>query len=543
MMPTFRTSAWVPALLVVGAVSCNIDQRDPSLAGGVSVSTNASPGDGGSVTPPSVEETDDVGPPTVGEGEGGGPRSDLNDRLVENAEGANDAGADISPSVVAGQVVFQLVRSGDGFGQITLAIPGGDVLRCDSGCQATVASGSMVRVTAAPGAYSVVRAWSEPDCVALETCELRVDQSRTLDVELQLGYNVAFVTSQVYTVDALPRAGEPANQECARLAASAGLHGSRWVAWLAADGATTAPEDDIVPYQFFQSRGGWVRPDGVPFVASLDALRAGAVLHAMNVTEHRAVTRNSAWSAARLDGTLRRITLSDGDDVAIDCASWTSVDPTLSGSVSTPSGVGNAWTGETIQTCDGRAALHCFGDDPAPELSIVPTPGRLAFLSSSTFTPSSGILAADELCQRDACEAGLTGSNDCNISLGTQRIFRSYLHTQTQPAWERFDLTGPTWVRPDGIAWLTSAAHLAGDASARLTGLNVTATLQYVVTGAGLAWLGASSGEETCSDWTSETDMGRTTRFKDASTGSTLTQVGGVFFTCDAPAQLLCLQD
>lgn len=538
-----RTSAGVFGLLSMGMMSCSIDQREPSLAGSGSLSTDASAGDGDLVTPPGVEGRDDAGALSVEDGEIGGPLSDPSGRLGENGQVADDADAGMFPSVVAESVVFRLVRSGDGFGQVSLALPNGDVQRCDSGCEATVASGSMVRVTATPETYSVVRAWSEPDCAALATCELRVDQSRTLDVEVQLAYNVAFVTSQVYAVDALPRAGEPANQECARLAALAGLHGARWVAWLAADGATTAPEDDVVPYQFFQSRGGWIRPDGVPFVTSLDSLRAGAVLHAMNVTEQRVVTQNSAWSAARLNGTLRRLTMSDGNDVAIDCASWTSVDSTLFGSVSTPTGVGSQWTGETVQTCDRRAALHCFGDDLARELAIVPTPGRLAFLSSSTFTPSSGISAADELCQRDACEAGLTGSNACNVSLGTQRIFRSYLHTQTQPAWERFDLAGPTWVRPDGIAWLTSAAHLSGDASARRTGLNVTATLQYAVGGAGLAWLGASSGEETCSDWTSDSGMGRTTRFQDASTGSSLTQVGGLFFTCDVAAPVLCLQD
>lgn len=314
------------------------------------------------------------------------------------------------------------------------------------------------------------------------------------------------------------------------------MHGARWVAWLASDGPSTAPEDDIVPGQFFQNTGGWVRPDGAPFARSLSSLMAGAVLHAMNVTELGAVTTRSAWSAARLDGTLRRV-----NNAAVDCAGWTSSDPGLFGSISTSDGVGNNWTGEFIAACSGTAALHCFGDDPGPELAIVTALGRLAFVSSSRFTPGAGVIAADELCQRDACAAGLTGSPNCTTNLGTQRTFRSYLHTAAQPAWQRFDLNGPTWVRPDGIAWLTSAADLADDASARLTGLNVTPALQYLVNDE-RTWLGASSGEETCSNWTSSAGAGRSVSFNDASPGRTLTAVGFANTECTLAAPVFCLE-
>jgi hypothetical protein len=93
-------------------------------------------------------------------------------------------------------------------------------------------------------------------CGGQPSCTTTAAQNPNLRVDFQLGYNVAFVSSQRYSVGPMPPVGSAANQECARLAAAVGVHGSRWVAWLAAEGPSLAVGDDITPSQFLQNAAG-----------------------------------------------------------------------------------------------------------------------------------------------------------------------------------------------------------------------------------------------------------------------------------------------
>jgi hypothetical protein len=318
-------------------------------------------------------------------------------------------------------------------------------------------------------------------------------------------YNVAFVSSQRYSIAELPVPGDAANRECARLAAAAGLLGSRFVAWLASPGSSAAGADAISPGRSFQHRGGWVRTDGQSVAQSLASLTRGELLHPILLDENGvAPATASAWTGASSAGTLAR----ESTPGALSCLNWTSSAAAESAVIALSN---TTYLGEGVTAlCSGSNRLLCFGDDSDSELPVAPLTGRLAFLSQATFNTSTGLAGADAICQGEACAAGLTGSNACSSNPGSARVFKAYLHTSTQAAWERFDLSGPNWQRPDGVAWLRDAADLAADAKDRLTGLTVRADGSNALQG--VAWVGSQAGTN-CGDWSeSPQDRAPTTR-------------------------------
>jgi hypothetical protein len=440
----------------------------------------------------------------------------LDDRtpgIVSSVDGSTSSGGNAPSSAGAGsasvpscsgaaclalagarEVTLSLLVRGDGVGGIRVLRDDGSEQPCRDECSIRVASGTQLRLAATPGLNTVLR-WSVAGCGSEPTCRLRVDSDLVVEATLELAYNVAFVTSQRYTVAALPRPGNAANQECARVAAAAGLHGSHFVAWLASPGATADAADDVTPAGSFQHRGGWVRPDGLPVARSLASLTRGELLHPIRLDENGAVqTATSCWTAVSTAGTLAP----ESAPGAKSCRDWTSSDPADQGgiAVSNTTYLGEGFTA----ACSASNTFLCFGDDSDAELPAAALTGRLAFLSRAFFDPSTGRAAADAICQDEACAASLTGSNDCTSNPGSARIFKAYLHTSSQAAWERFDLSGPNWQRPDGITWLPNAANLAADAKDRLTGLTVRADGSYVLSG--LAWVGNQTGAN-CRDWSS----------------------------------------
>jgi hypothetical protein len=401
-------------------------------------------------------------------------------------------------------VEFRVAVGGDGLGSVTFEPPNQPAQTCPEACTAIVAPGTDLLLTASPGLNSLVRGWSIPGCGSTDTCRVHVDADTSMELTLELAFNVAFTTSQVYSASGVPRPGAEANQECARLAGAAGLHGSRFVAWLSAEGSTTDVADDVTPSALFQHRGGWVRTDGEPVARSLAALTRGEVLHPIELDEQRNLPASEySWSATSTAGLANRSTL---DGSVSNCNDWSTNDVAFTGGAIPNYGV---WLGEGFATyCTVRNTLLCFGDDSDLEVPLPRSPGRLAFLSASSFTASGGIAGADGICQREACEAALTGSTNCIANPGTARTFKAYLHTSTQRAWERFDLSGPSWVRVDGVQWLPDAADLSIDASHRLTGMNVRLDSSYGLPQS--AWVGDVAGRASCQNWTSESaaDLG-----------------------------------
>jgi hypothetical protein len=115
--------------------------------------------------------------------------------------------------------------------------------------------------------------------------------------------------------------------------------------------------------------------------------------------------------------------------------------------------------------------------------------GRRAFVSTGVFNPSSGVAAADSLCQNEG-----------------DRSFLALLSTGQSSATARFDLTVPTWVRPDGIPWLDDPTKLA--AGEVLAALNVDVARNYrgytpVWTGSTTPGMPSAGVAQSCGDWSS----------------------------------------
>jgi len=447
------------------------------------------------------------------------------------SEGSQGAALDTSDNV---SVDFSLDFAGDKFGSVTINVPDRPPRTCSEPCAGSVPHGTVISLQATPGLNSTFRGWSVPSCGAASTCQVQVDLDTQFSAEFGFDYNIAFVTSQSYSATGVPRPGAAANQECARLAGLAGLHGSRYIAWIVGEGPTTSEVDDITPSSFFQHSGGWVRMDGRPVARSLAALLRGELLHPLQLDEWGELAASTfSWSGASADGKVRR------PSVGL-CNDWTTDDASMSGS-SAPNGTVD-WGGSYGGRCNAINSLLCFGDDSDAQVPLPAIAGRLAFISASSFTSSTGIASADALCQQDACAAGLTGSADCTVNLGSARTFKSYLHTSVRRAWERFDLNGPTWVRTDGVQWLPSAAELADDASERFTALNVLANGTYLG-GTAAAWTGDVAGTTTCEDWTNGTTAADGGFARIDQGGGAPLHTQGLTLGCEGSARLICLQE
>src|SRR5207244_775845 len=130
-------------------------------------------------------------------------------------------------------------------------------------------------------------------------------------------------------------------------------------------------------------------------------------------------------------------------------------------------------------SCAATFHLYCFGVDYNSPVTVTPTPGRIAFLSSKQVDPSKGMASADALCQSEATGAGLSGS------------YLALLSTSSASAVSRFSATGGTWVRPDGIPLVNQATDLLNFDPSRdvVAALNIAADKSYVLP-SGDTWTG-----------------------------------------------------
>jgi hypothetical protein len=100
-----------------------------------------------------------------------------------------------------------------------------------------------------------------------------------------------------------------------------------------------------------------------------------------------------------------------------------------------------------------------------------PVAGRQAFVTVQTFAvDASGPAKADQLCATEAATAGLSGT------------FKALLAMTSQSAISRvpFSLTGPNWVRLDGVP--LAALPLALAAGQIDAPLNVSSARSYLAT-------------------------------------------------------------
>lgn len=176
--------------------------------------------------------------------------------------------------------------------------------------------------------------------------------------------------------------------------------------------------------------------------------------------------------------------------------------------------------------------------DRVVNVSVPPTPSRLAFLTPSELSLSTinGIEDLDAACQMEAELGGL--------SSGGQPSFKALARNgQTAPAL-RFDPDGLPWARPDNVLLMATAAGLT--AQDLLAPPSLASDGTYLPTRTGLGsvfWTGASHWGSTvnanCNDWmTSSSAAQGTVGSADIATAPSNYRT----FTCDQPAHLLCLE-
>jgi hypothetical protein len=308
-------------------------------------------------------------------------------------------------------------------------------------------------------------------------------------------YNYVFVTSRTYLPGQDIRSAADADARCQALANAPGSTvggGRHYKAWIS-EGTTPAIDRLLQPGQRSRARG-FIRPDGRAFGDDLDSLAGdGAIFHAPQLDE-----------AGRLVPTL--------EDGHVYVATGTLYDGRVAPAADWQGGhyeYGNAeatsfsWTAvdsnDNVKPLTPDVHLYCFGVDLATPLVRTKgsEPARKAFVTHAKFDPALGVTAADDLCRSERPPG--EEKND----------YLALLSQVPQPgtsgaAADRFDLSGPTWERFDGIPLLRKASDLRS--AAVLTPLNVDSLGVYLSSDE--VWTGSESPGEaaapvvSCHNWT-----------------------------------------
>ena len=159
-----------------------------------------------------------------------------------------------------------------------------------------------------------------------------------------------FVTSKEYAGAIGDGGVVAADQECAALAAAAGLPGT-FRAWLSAAGQSS-------PSARFTNKSTrpYRRLDGTQVAADFGAL-ASTLKSTISFTEKRVeIPFSYVWTATNGDGMA---TIGGGD-----CAGWTSADPAVKGGSGESDDTVSEWTAFGDTACSMMARLYCFEQPP-----------------------------------------------------------------------------------------------------------------------------------------------------------------------------------
>lgn len=306
-------------------------------------------------------------------------------------------------------------------------------------------------------------------------------------------FNRVFVTSTLQDGNLGGLAG--ADAICAARAAGAGLPGS-YVAWLSTSSVNAISR--------LGSARGFVRIDGKPFANSAADIVANRVFNPIRLNES-GVDVSSGVSPGASNLTVFTGTLDDGTvAMGATCNDFTDNSPPTAGLPNARrgevSGGPVTWTARQNSNCSTTRRLYCFQvDHTGADLVPAPTAGKIAFVSTKTFTPGPavGIDGADALCAANATSAGLVGT------------YKALLATTTASAASRVTLA-PLYVRPDGIPIASGSTIAAGgplDSGIwqRADGSYVPATGDLAYTGAPSPSAVAPTLAASCDDWTSTT--------------------------------------
>jgi hypothetical protein len=398
---------------------------------------------------------------------------------------------------------------GGATGTVTSAPAG---INCGADCSELFTSGTGVVLTATAGMSSVFGGWSG-DCASARfntTCAVSMAAARNVTATFAELPNRMFVTSTTQTGNLGGLAG--ADAICRTRALAAGLSGT-YVAWLST--STVNAIDRLA------SASGWVRVDGRPVFNTRADIVAGASQYRPTMNE---------FGATSEDQFLHTGTAGNGTATGTLCLDWST---TIGAGVAAGRNrfSGRQWTNGSTNSCAGASPIYCFGVDRQGAAYTPASTNRKAFLSNSLFNPSTGLAAADALCQADATAAGLSGT------------FLAMLATATASAQSRFNLLGAPWVRVDEVVmaptplqFFTSPYWAAG--MNMFAGGGIAVSNSAAFSGASTPSIAGTFGS-TCTDWTVNTGVafGGNTDDANVSVG-----FGGLTLSCAMPRPVYCLQ-
>jgi hypothetical protein len=313
-------------------------------------------------------------------------------------------------------------------------------------------------------------------------------------------YNRAFVTSQTYGV---PWVGATqAAFRCRDAAAAGGLDG----AWFVLLGDESTRPEQRPP---IASARGWVDLSGAVVVDQPSEWVDGRMRRPLHLDENGvSIGYELVWLGARMGAT---------------CDSWNT--PTaLMGSVAYTTSAFGAFY---VSPCDSLNHYICLEYEHNTEVSEPPQPGRIAFLTTTGWSPAGGITAADGVCATEATSHGLNGS------------FKALLTTSTAAALSRFSLAGAPWIRVDGVRFVDTPMDLANRPVLASFLLRADGT---AISTAPASWAWTGSIADNCANWASNavTNLGLT---GDASSAERTQFFARQSATCNESHPLVCLQE
>jgi hypothetical protein len=355
-------------------------------------------------------------------------------------------------------------------------------INCGAVCQATFAAGTIVSLTATPGANQSFVGWDSTACAGRGTCSFTLTTNTVVRASFSPAPNIMFTTSTTQTPVLGGLSGGDA--VCATLAANAGLSGT-YKAWLSTSTVNAISR--------LAGASGWVRTDGKPVVNSLADLTHGRLLYPPRLDE---LGNDLGADPIVMTGTATDGTVMNTFGSYTTCGDFMSTG-SLSDMLSTgyASASSDMFTTASSMACSSKARLYCFGVDRQAQVAVSPAVGRYAFVTRLPWSPGGGIGDADLQCQQEASAAALPGT------------YGALLAPTGASAASRFDTSGLPWIRADGIPIAPTAAAFF---SANLFDVppNVTADgsvyLGYVGVWSGAATpTTAGKGANNCTNWPS----------------------------------------
>lgn len=414
-------------------------------------------------------------------------------------------GFDSQPDDVPDGTMLTIRISGPGAGVIT----GTDGIMCESTtgtCAIDVTGLSSVTLRGIAATGSWFSGWTGP-CGGNFECTIPITGDLTVDAELLPTPNRVFVTSAEYRGDFGGIAA--ADAECELAATSANLEGT-FIAYLGS--STENPIDRLAGSR------GWIRTDGAPVADLPFSFASGPLIFPNRLDEHGTDMKSvPVFTGAR-----------SGAGGGNNCTDWTTIDPAINADASRSSWGSLLALSYSTDPCDGYHHLMCVEVGRNVPVGSKPDAGRLAFVTTNSWTPGAGRDDADALCASEATSAAFPGT------------YLAALATSTESIADRFDVAGAPWIRTDGVRLAHAGSIFATDfldvAPERAVGGGVMADDFWSGT---RRWNEVPQSTDTCLDWSigDDTQTGQM-----GYTSTTDVTDSAKFDDCNSAVKLLCLQ-